>query len=330
MADINVPKIGPVKKPAVIAIAVGAAGLIGYRYYSSRNSGADVTATDTSGTYDTTGTIPAVDGAVSADNSYGSGTTSNTVDSYGFTGTSNSEWTQYSVTMLQQSDTWSYTDIVTALGNYLSNKALSTTQQQIVQAALAVAGQPPEGSHTIVSGGDSTITVAPTGLSGTAISGTSIRLSWNPVAGAAGYRIYRSGVTQPVGEATSNTGEVGGLAPGTKYSFQVAAHTSAGAVGPKSGTFSASTTSVALKAPTTVTAHSITTTTLTLTWNAVPNANHYEIYQGASNVGKTAGTYFARGALHPGTKYTFQVVAVADGGAKSPKSKSIAVSTKRK
>lgn len=330
MADINVPKIGPVKKPVVIALGVGTAGFVAYRYYVSRNSGADVTATDTSGTYDDTGVLPSVSGAVLPDNSYGIGDTATSVDSYGFTGTTNSEWTQYSVTALQQSDTWSYTDIVTALGLYLNNKGLSTTQQQIVQAALAVSGQPPEGSHTLISGGDTSLTIAPTGLTGTAISGTSVRLSWNPVAGAAGYRIYRSGVSQPVGEANSNTGEVGGLSGGTKYSFQVAAHNSAGSVGPKSGTFSVSTSSVALKPPTTVTAHSITSSSLILTWNAVGDANHYTIYQNGSNVGKTAGTSFTRGALRANTKYTFQVDAVADGGAKSVKSKSAIVTTKKK
>lgn len=240
MADVNIPKIGPIKKPVVIAIGVGAVALIGWRYYQSRSgTGADVTAT---GDYVDPGTIPAVSGATSGTNSYGSGAAAdNSTTSYGFTGTTNDQWSQYAATQLSQSAEWSYTDIVTALGNFLTNKPLTTLQQQIVQAAIAVAGYPPQGSHTVIPGGNAPITVAPTGVTAKALSPTAIELHWSPVAGAAGYHLYMPGSGLIVGESVGTTGIVGNLIPSKSYSLQVAAHTGSGQTGPRSSIVHATT-----------------------------------------------------------------------------------------
>ena len=234
MADLNIPKIGPMKKPVVIAIGVGAIAIVGWRYWQSRSgAGADIVPTDPG--FADGGILPAVSGAVPSDNSFGSGTpVDNSTTSFGFSGTTNDQWTQYAATQLQQSADWSYTAILGALGNYLSNKPLSTLQQQIVQAAIAVAGYPPVGSHSVISGGDTTITIAPTGVTSKAVSSSSVQLSWLPVAGAAGYHLYLSGSNLIVGETTSTSGVIGNLKPSTTYLVQVAAHTGSGQTGPRS------------------------------------------------------------------------------------------------
>jgi hypothetical protein len=327
---IDIPKIGPVKKPVVIAVGVGAVGMLGYAYYRSRSSAATDTTDPTSPDYVDPGTLPAVAGAVDDSNLYGSGTsTSTTTSDYGFTGTSNSQWTQYATTQLQQSDSWSYTDIVTALGNFVNNKALTATQQQIVQAAIAVAGYPPEGSHTIIPGGDTSPTVAPTGVHVTSTTTTTVALSWTAVAGADGYRIYRSGVSQVVGEAFTTSGTVGGLTPNTSYSFSVAAHNSSGTIGPKSSAVSAKTKGVTLATPHVPTISAVSRSSAHGTTAKVTNATGYNWYlNGVAHGHSDAPSYTFQG-LKPKTRYEASVAADTATGAPGKQSARKSFTTKK-
>lgn len=329
-STLTIPAIGPVDKRVVFGVGGAALAYVGFQYYRSRSAGnSDTTDTTTDPSFADGGTIPSVDGAVSPDNSYGSGGTLPPATSdYGFTGTTNSEWTQYATTQLQQSESWTYTDIVSALGNFISNKPLSTLQQQIVQAAIAIAGYPPEGSHTIIPGGNGTITVAPTGLTGKAINSTSVQLTWNAVAGASGYRIYRNGVSQVVGEASSNSGQVGGLNPGTSYSFQVAAHTASGAIGPKSSTVSVKTATSAPKPTSSISVKSLASTSLTVQWTGATGATSYRLYENGKLVYTTVGTFVNRTGLKKNTSYSYHVVSVG-GGTVSGNSKTVTVRTKK-
>jgi hypothetical protein len=252
MADeLDVPKVGPVNKKVVIGVGAAAAAFIGWRYWQARQSAAaDTTATDTTDPgFADPGSLPSVAGAVSGDNSYGSGgTTPPSTDDFGFSGTTNAQWSQYVLVQLQQSDVWSYTDIAAAIGAFLANKPLTNAQVQIVQAAVAVAGYPPEGPHTIIAAGTGTaITVAPTGLTGKALSSTSVSLAWNGVAGAASYEVYKSGTASV--NVTANAATVTGLTANTSYSFAVAARTTTGSEGPKSSTITVKTSAAATTPP---------------------------------------------------------------------------------
>ncbi|MED7826897.1 PHB depolymerase family esterase [Streptomyces chiangmaiensis] len=81
---------------------------------------------------------------------------------------------------------------------------------------------------------------APSGLTVTGTTDTSVSLSWNAVADATSYRVYRGG-TQ-VGTPASPSFTDTGLAPGTTYSYSVAAVDASGAVGASSSTVQAATT----------------------------------------------------------------------------------------
>ncbi|MEU9194678.1 chitinase [Streptomyces hundungensis] len=83
------------------------------------------------------------------------------------------------------------------------------------------------------------IPAAPSGLTTTGATSSSIGLAWSPVAGATGYSVYRDGAKVASVSGTSAT--VTGLAPATSYAFQVTASNSAGE-SPKSASVSASTT----------------------------------------------------------------------------------------
>ena len=328
---VDVPALGPVNKKVVIGIGGAAAVYIGYMYYRSRGATDSADVPVDPGMEDP-GTIPSVSGAIKDDNSYGSGggTTPPASDDYGFSGTTNSQWTQYTSTQLAQSDRWSYTDIVDALGNYLAGKPLSTTQQAIAQAAIAIAGYPPVGSHVIVPGGNTAILVAPTGLKVSATTANSVTLTFNPVAGAGLYRAYRSGASSNVGAADNPQIMVSGLQPNTSYSFQVAADTTSGAPGPKSSPVTGKTKAVTLAKPTGLKATAVTKSTVTVTCSKVTGAQYYRWYVDNHARGASDGPTYTIGGLSAKKKYTITVAADTTSNSPGPRSAGLSVTTKSK
>ncbi|MGX1132826.1 chitinase [Streptomyces glaucescens] len=83
-----------------------------------------------------------------------------------------------------------------------------------------------------------TIPGAPSGLTVSGTTSSSVSLNWNTVSGATGYNIYRNGTKITAVTGTSAT--VTGLAASTSYSFQVTATNAAGE-SPKSTTVNATT-----------------------------------------------------------------------------------------
>lgn len=229
--NVDVPKVGPLPKKVILPLAVGLAGFVAWRFYQNRqDAAADSTVTDGEfGAVDSS--IPGVVGAVSPDNSYGSGDTGNAGDAGNDPTrfTNNAQWTDYVVGKLSSSDVWTYTDIVTALGLGLAGKPTTDTQQSILRAALAVAGQPPSGSILIVSGGNVAPMTAPITGRATATDKT-FTMSWQAVAGADHYVITQSNGGTYQTSTLSYT--VTGLNPSTSYAFKLAAANAAGLVGP--------------------------------------------------------------------------------------------------
>ncbi|GGX68559.1 chitinase [Streptomyces anandii] len=89
-------------------------------------------------------------------------------------------------------------------------------------------------------GGDPapTVPAAPTGLSATGTTSSSVSLAWNTVSNATGYDVYRGGTE--VTSVTGTSATVTGLSASTSYSFQVTAVNAAGE-SPKSATVTATT-----------------------------------------------------------------------------------------
>lgn len=337
---MHLPKIGAVKKKPVLIIGGAAAAYVLWRYWQASQAGAtDSATTDADGDgYADEGTIPAVTGQGPV-TGYAPADTSTSSDSYGFTGTTNSQWSQYASDRLSgASDKWSYGDIVAALGAYLANRPLTSVQQEIVQAAKALAGEPPEGTHPIISGGDVPITVAPTGLKVDSTTATSVTLSWNAVAGAGYYRAYRSGASTNVGATDGTSITVSGLKPATDYTFQVAADTTSGKPGPKSAAVHGKTKAVSLAKPGGVKISSVSKTTAVISWSKVSGAEYYRIYiddptrtggmvnHGSADAGKTSYTITG---LKPNTSYKAAVAADTTNQTPGPKSGSISFRTKK-
>jgi len=331
--SVDVPGIGGVPKVALVGIGGVAAVYVGWKWWQSSQAADEVTPEDPG--FGDAGVLPPVAGAVPDDNSFGLDDEQGPSGSdFGFTGTTNSQWTQYALAQLSQaSDRWSYGDVSEALGAYLANRPLTQAQQQIVQAAIAVAGPAPEGSHVIVPGGNVPITVAPSGVRVVSTTSTTATIAWEPVAGAEYYRVYRSGASTNVGATDAGNHQivVSGLKPNTEYGFQVAADTTGGTPGPKSAVAKGKTKAVSLKAPTGVRVSGITTTTATVSWSKVSGADSYRIY--VNNVAHGAAdavhsSYKIQG-LKRNTSYKVAVAADTTSQEMGPKSAAVPFKTKK-
>lgn len=177
---------------------------------------------------------------------------------------------------------------------------------------------------------------APTGLTATAASTTSINLSWTAPAGTVtGYNVYR-GTTAggesatPINGATlitATTYSDTGLTAGTTYYYVVRAVNGAGP-SPASAEASATTQTAAPAAPTALTATPVSTSGINLSWTApAGTVTGYNAYRGTTAGGESAtpingatlitGTTYANSGLAGGTRYYYVVRAVNGGGPSS-------------
>jgi hypothetical protein len=317
----ELPGVGKVDQRVVLGVGAGTAALVGFMYWRSRGdagSAADGASADDTSDFASDGTVPGVLGAVSPTNSYGladsDGDTTSGTDAYGFNGTTNSQWSQYASQQLSQSDTWSYTDIVSALGNYLSGTPLTALQKQIVQAAIAIGGAAPTGNHVIVSGGNVPITIAPSTLTTSNVTSTGATITFSQVAGAAGYRAYRSTGTN-IGSSVGNSITLSNLEPSKSYSIQVAAITPSGATGPKSKSVVFTTKDVNLRTPRKPRVSEVTKTTAHVTTLPVKSADGYNWYVNGVAHGHSDGPSYTVSRLRRKTTYKVSVAADTSNGA---------------
>lgn len=324
--DVNVPKVGKVDKKIIVPIAVAAVAFVGYRYWKARQDVGDGEPVDP-GYEDMSGglgpgvTRPSGDYGLPDDSDSGNSTG-------GFRGTTNSQWSEYVTDRLQQDGRWSYSVIAVALGNFLSDKPLSSEQQDIVRAAIGIAGNPPVGYHTIVPGGNTTITVAPTGVSATGTGPDKLRVSFAGVSGAATYNVYVNGSVR--GTGTASPIDITGLTPGTSYSVQVAAVSASGAPGPKSTAATGKTLGATLGKPS---QPAITVNTgggrVTFTTSKIPYATGYDWFLNGKIFNHTSGNAVTLTGLKTKARYSPGVTVRATGnGAPGPVSTAKSFTTK--
>lgn len=326
--EVNVPKVGPVPKRVLVGVGVAVAGYLGWRYYRSGSGAESVDPGAQDPGYEDAGTIPSVDGATDW---YGAGSSSSgdVTSSTQQPLTTNAQWSQYARDQLLSADVASGQAISEALGNYLAGRPLTSSQQTIVQAAIAYAGYPPVGTHVVVPGGDTEIKVAPTGLKVTGRSATSITLSWAGVAGAAFYDVYRSGAGANAVRSNATAATIAGLQPNTSYTFQVAAVSGAGVAGPKSSSVSGRTATVTLARPATPAVSAITTTGARVSTSAVSGATGYRWYVNGSLDGATDAPAHTITGLRRGTRYSVSVRADTATQGPGPESAKRSFTTKK-
>lgn len=324
---IDIPHVGPVKKQTVVIVGAIGGGVVLYAWWHARSTAAAPAPADT-GPTTTSGT-----------DAFGADTGIGTVSGYDNSGsdtaqtgpTTNAEWTELVNERL--AGAYDPTAIAAALGRYLTRAALSATDKEIVQAAIAAAGYPPEGGNYSLNNtvGPTKLTTAPTGLHVVGTTQTSVTLAWNKLEGAGYYRIYRSGASTNVGSTDGgNTSiTISGLQPNTSYTFQIAGDTTADSPGPKSAGVKAKTQAYKLGAPTGLKATSIARTSIHVTCNRVTGATRYGWYvNGVAHGSSDAPTYDIV-ALKPNTQYSIRVAADNEHQAPGPQSGHIIVKTKK-
>ncbi len=159
---------------------------------------------------------------------------------------------------------------------------------------------------------------APTNLTVSDSSDSSVTLSWKKGANASGYYIYKYNTTTKKWEKLTSTkstsAKITGLSENTVYSFAVRSYNNVGTKVLLSKTFPTIKAVVGLTAPKTVTAYNNKTTSVSLKWDKVSAATGYRIFVYNTDtkswdiaVKSTNKTYTTVSSLKPGTNYIFAV-----------------------
>ncbi|MCK5448467.1 MAG: fibronectin type III domain-containing protein, partial [Gemmatimonadetes bacterium] len=144
---------------------------------------------------------------------------------------------------------------------------------------------------------DGTPPTKPDGLSGTAVSTTSIDLTWNPSSdpetGILEYVVYRAGTE--VARSPTTTYSDTGLSPSTTYTYRVSAVNGGSIEGSDSSPINVKTLDpVAPPPPTNLSATTVSASEIDLAWTA-PDANDligYRVYRNGSPVAEPTGTTY--------------------------------------
>jgi chitinase len=176
----------------------------------------------------------------------------------------------------------------------------------------------------------------PTNFQVTGKTSTTVSLAWSASTdnvGVTGYEVLQGSTL--VGATAGLTFTVTGLQPGTTYRFFVRARDAAGNVSRTSKSVQVTTTAAPPDtqpptAPTNLHPTGTTSSSVSLSWNASTDnvaVTAYDIFNGSSPAGTTAGTSYTFTGLAASTTYTFTVRARDAAGNVSPPSNATTAST---
>jgi len=172
----------------------------------------------------------------------------------------------------------------------------------------------------------------PAQLAAGTVTASSVALSWTAStssAGVAGYNVLRNG--SKVGTSTSTSFTDTGLAASTNYSYTVTAYDAAGDTSAASSALSVTTLAQPPPTqPTNLTAGTVTSNSVSLSWTASTSAlgvSGYNIFRNAVKVGTATSTSYKDTALLASTAYSYTVSAYDSVGDTSVLSSALGVTT---
>jgi fibronectin type III domain protein len=179
---------------------------------------------------------------------------------------------------------------------------------------------------------------APTDLKATAITDTSISLSWKPVPSATGFNVYRNDAKVNGTAVAGTTFTDVNLIPGTAYGYNLRAIDSSGHESASSDMIEVKTSGTlpAIPSPSNLRVDSVAADSIGLSWSAPQGVDDFDVFRGTSAGGPYAkvnatvlnGTRFIDGNLAAGATY-FYVVRSNKGSALSPPSNEISATTQQ-
>jgi endoglucanase len=186
-------------------------------------------------------------------------------------------------------------------------------------------------------GGDTTAPSAPSNVSVTGTTSSSVSLSWSASTdnvGVTAYQIFRGGTQVGTTSGTSFTDS--GLSASTTYSYTVKAVDAAGNVSAASSAVSATTQQGSTadttppSAPSNLSVTGTTSSSVSLSWSASTDnvgVTGYKIFRGGTQVGTATATSFTDSGLSASTAYSYTVKANDAAGNVSTASNSVSATT---
>ncbi|MGC7869924.1 cell wall-binding repeat-containing protein [Desulfosporosinus sp. SYSU MS00001] len=219
-----------------------------------------------------------------------------------------------------------YTVVASPTTAYYTDSTVSTnTTYYYKVAAVGNAGPSLDSVITNATTVASGALAAPTNVSAIALASNQVYLSWATVSNATYYTVYRStsltGTYTIVGAPATSIYTDSTVSTLTTYYYKVVAIGSSGSSS-DSAIVTVTTTynTGALATPTNVTATTVSTSQIYLTWSAVSNASYYNVYRSTSpsltysNIGTVTTPSLTDSSLAANTTYYYKVVAVGSAG----------------
>jgi hypothetical protein len=231
---VNLPVIGTVPRTAAIGGAALVAGIVGYAYFKRAQNAAAANAAAAAAPnsdYGDPDVLPVVPGGapggfgpVNGGSQTGSAPPANAI-------LDNSQWT--AAVRDRLAGTYPEAVLMDAIGAFLNKQPLTSEQQKIIRAAIAVAGYPPVGSLTIISGGaDTPMLVAPSNVRQVNVRPDGYLIVWDSVPGAVRYKTYENG--EHTADNPTTECDVHNREPLSSASFEFTAISASGQEGPRS------------------------------------------------------------------------------------------------
>jgi len=227
---------------------------------------------------------------------------------------------------------WTSVDVTSLVGaGGPVSFALTTSSETILSIASRESGST---SPTLVvetdAVPDTTPPTAPGNLAVTAVTTSSLSISWaasTDNVGVAGYDVYADNGyagDARTGSTTTTSYTVSSLSCGTSYTISVAAFDGSGNYSSPTSLIAATSPcpdTVAPTTPTTLIATGATPSSISLSWGASfdnVGVSGYDVYKNGNKVASTVGTTYAVGSLSCATTYTLGVAAYDAAGNHSP------------
>jgi len=175
---------------------------------------------------------------------------------------------------------------------------------------------------------------APTVVLGT-VTSSSVALSWSGATdqvGVTGYYVFQGG--SQIANVTGTSYTNSGLKAGTQYTYTVEAYDAAGRVSPASNAVTATTLcpsgNCTPPTPPTLTAGTVTTSTVALSWSGATDkvgVTGYYVFRGGAQIANVTGTSYTDTGLMSSTMYSYYVEAYDAAGNVSVASNTVGVTT---